>query len=837
MTLTVSAPARGSYLVVESGGVAVRVHRDDPASIRRAARELAVDEAVVRQALADYAAAPPPAAPIPVLDVATVRVWNPGVDPVQIGANTPLDALLEGLSVGESRALDFVGWDNRRVLAALDVDVEGGYFTEDELTSIVGSNPGPLPRLAWLTKSRGLRYVFTSDDGAGYRLTAEEKAGVFALLAPALAHPKVKKAELIAVTRRPPGGLASVFSADDLGRYGVRDLKGRLRALGGDEAVTEAEKATWLEEHGMEVGRRYDHSRCPGDPCPTSGTDPVVVHDDGVKCFRCAGSSGRGYFPWAWLIGRKSSTHAHGEAATDPALAAAVARIHWGHAEYLLAARYPRLTPPLRRYGYSGLLKILNNLDPDVLDLVADVMSPRHVVLRGETGWLSEEREPVVLSTAAVRSLPWSRGQAYMADLGVSDAKLPGFAPVRPTRGLVDVPTWDDADRAVLLPRHPKATEAKPAGQAGVDEALARLADTVGLHAAHLKAIKLLVVGSLLAERAKAAPPMVLIDGASGSGKGLVVHLAAGVFGERPVKLDTVGAAEEFDRSLGDGAERGAAILFGDEVGKIEGFWTKSSSLLQTTGYVSWRAMYRGHVTARLRSLVVLAGSTLPAGLTSMAELHRRMVVVHLPGADPAVSRAWSERLAASYDGVADASQLRTSPFGAELCEALLGWGRAYVDALGASPPSWVDVATDLGGEPLSSEEDGDHLEEVVRAVYDAWRTAPIGAFVSPKNRLAFASGWLRAYSTSGADEAKPLADVIGEFLGRDDDMSDKARAVTIGRLGKLESADCRRILGVGVRLRAKIHGRKVYLRFLSDDNRRAWRDDATAFPPPTATP
>ena len=76
MTLTVSAPARGSYLVVESGGVAVRVHRDDPASIRRAARELAVDEAVVRQALADYAAAPPPVAPIPVLDVATVRVWS-----------------------------------------------------------------------------------------------------------------------------------------------------------------------------------------------------------------------------------------------------------------------------------------------------------------------------------------------------------------------------------------------------------------------------------------------------------------------------------------------------------------------------------------------------------------------------------------------------------------------------------------------------------------------------------------------------------------------------------------------------------------------------------------
>jgi len=713
------------------------------------------------------------------------------------------------------------------------VDMNPGEgFSEVELAAIVDRCPGPLPAVAWLTKSRGLRYVFTDDAGLGYRLTAEEKAGVFALLAVELAHPKVKKAELIAVTRRPPGGFDSVMGEDR--RYGVRDLRGRLRASGGDESVTEAERATWLEEHGMRIGGRYSHAHCPGDPCPTSGTDPISVHDDGIKCFRCAGTTGRGYFSWAWLVSRRSEAHAFGEAQGDPAMSAAVHRVHWAHAELVLAARYPKLTAPLRRYGYMGLLKILNDQDPERAALVDEVMSMRHVALRGETAWLSEDRDPVPLSAQAIRGLPWARGSAYLADLGGTASRLPGFSPVRPTRGLVDVPTWDDTERTVLLPRYRRATEATPARVASsVDDALGRLQLALGLDSAHIQAVKILVVGSLIAERAKAAPPMVLLDGASGSGKGLVVHLAAGAFGERPAKLDTVGAAEEFDRSLGDGAERGAAILFGDEIGKIDGFWTKSSSLLQTTGYVSWRAMYRGHVCARLRSLVVLAGSTLPAGLVSMSELHRRMVVVRLPGADAAVSRSWSERLADYYEGVADASQLRTTPLGAELCDALLGWGRAYVDSLGGNLPAWIDVATRLGAEALTGEEEGDQLDAVVRALYDAWREAPAAAFVPAKSRTAFAAGWLRGNSTAAGDAAKPVADLLGEFLGRDDDTSDKARGVTIGRLGKLESADCRRILGVPVRLRSRMHGRKVYVRFVSDTNRRAWRDDTAAFPPP----
>ena len=839
MNVTVTPAAKGSYLVVALGTLSERVYRDVAASFRRAAKTLGVDEATVRAAVDAYdaAQAAAPAAPgaLPlVADVATVQVWSPGSEEVQVGAATPLAALLDGIQAAWTRDLEFIRWDNRRVLAAVDVDVNpGAGFTEDELGAIVEANAGPLPAVAWLTKSRGLRYVFVDDAGLGYRLTAEEKAGVFALLAAELAHPKVKKVELIAVTRRPPGGIDSVY--DEERRYGVRDLRGRLRASGGDESVTEAERTAWLEEHGMRIGGRYDHSRCPGDPCPTSGTDPISVHDDGIKCFRCAGTTGRGYFSWSWLVSRKSEAHAFGEAQSDPAMAAAVYRVHWAHAELVLAARYPKLTAPLRRYGYMGLLKILNDQDPERADLVAEIMSLRHVALRGETAWLSEDRDPVPLSAQAIRGLPWARGSAYLADLGGTAGRLPGFSPVRPTRGLVDLPTWDETERTVLLPRYRKATECRPPVREAPEShrtLLARLASTLGLDPAHLTAVKILVVGSLLAERAKAAPPMVLLDGASGSGKGLVVHLAAGVFGERPAKLDTVGAADEFDRSLGDGAERGAAILFGDEIGKIDGFWSKSSSLLQTTGYVSWRAMYRGHVTARLRSLVVLAGSTLPAGLVSMSELHRRMVVVRLPGADASVSRSWSERLADAYEGVADASQLRTTPLGTELCEAVLEWGRAYVDGLGACPPSWIDVAVGLGADALTGEEEGDQLDAVVEALYEAWRSAPVGAFVSPKARSAFASGWLRANATSATDAAKPVADLIGEFLGREDDSTDRQRSVTVGRLGKLESADCRRILGVPVRLRAKLHGRKVYVRFVSDLDRRAWRDDTTAFPP-----
>ena len=822
--LVARAPERaGRRWVVARNGVSERVEPSDGAQVRAAARALGATPEEVRAALeagrvvaleAERASAPATVAPIAL----EVRAWRRGA---------PGRETFASVEAALCSDYDLIDWHDgtpqrTRLLAALDVDVgeEGGYQPA-EVEALMEA--GPLwPRLGWVTKSGGVRLLFGADPSRG--LAADEVAGLWALVTDALNDPRVAQVELKADTARiPPGRRPAQRTA-----AGVGDPLGWLAGTGGNEAVPPAARDRWLAERGLALDQREEHDRCPIDPSPGSRGSPVHVREDGIYCYRCAGVRGDGWRSWARLIHRPGDLR---ESRPRPPAAVEAAQecVHWTHAEIVLTALRPTCPPRLLRCGYAGLLRLLHpERDEETLARVAAVWRADLQLVRGLHGWLrASDLQPHDSATArTIGALPWVRGSGPRADLAEGTGPLDGYVPILPTAHLVTRPTWA-THRSPTVVQVPRALPGvAPAGRMSAEDAWAAVrAASVGAPERWYALLRVLIVGALRAQLRPSVPPLVVVQGPSGSGKGAASEAAGGVLGS-PLPELIFGGRLELDRSVGEGLERGALLLRCSEVGKVAHVWEHSGGLLSLCDAVTWRKLYSGSVTTPLTACVVLMGSTLPHGLATMTELYRRVSYVELPRVDPVVSGRWEGQVRATF-GVDSWAAIRQRPYGAAVAAALVEEARAVALATASQP--WPSTAEALGGGHLLEDDDARELRRTVEGLYALWRD-PAGerCLVAPGERNA---GLLRAWSEHPRNDPRDAAaELLSDWC--DPEAPPHERRARLARFGTADAiALCNLAPESGVGLVVRQHGRRVAVGFRAPGD-----PPRTSYPAPVAS-
>lgn len=297
--ITVERATKTRWLV-EVGGRKVRADPLSATSLKKAGDTLGVEPDAIRAAI-DVAERPP-----------EPEGFTLTVDGFSVERETPLEALRVAFLVeGE-----FIRWDGRDRLCAVDVDIEKGVERlGDEVVADWGRKAGA--ELAWETRSGGGRLVFCADEIN----TAEEKACAAAVLLDLGDVFGVDRVEILSNTRKPPGVVAwdSINPVSGSMLILVASAQGREWGEAEDDEIE-----VFLASRGLARGVRAPHEFCPIEPKPVAGDDPVIALDGGIYCYRCANTGGDGFRSYGSLLGL-------GVRSGVDLIDYAHARVHWGH--------------------------------------------------------------------------------------------------------------------------------------------------------------------------------------------------------------------------------------------------------------------------------------------------------------------------------------------------------------------------------------------------------------------------------------------------------------------------------------------------------------------------
>jgi hypothetical protein len=164
-----------------------------------------------------------------------------------------------------------IEWADTLYVAALDIDYHGDKRPELWRVKNLMACVSIPARWWWITKSGGIRIICFGGGG----LNAEETAAAsyFALRTHCLftSLPYPTGVEIKSCTRMPPGEVYSQHgSVDDT----IRKLRNVLNEY---RDVSESEVDDWLDDHGMERGKRYSHQLCPINPTNDDKRDCVLL--------------------------------------------------------------------------------------------------------------------------------------------------------------------------------------------------------------------------------------------------------------------------------------------------------------------------------------------------------------------------------------------------------------------------------------------------------------------------------------------------------------------------------------------------------------------------------
>ena len=233
-------------------------------------------------------------------------------------------------------------WTDTEACCCLDLDYHELPAPERLLlSSLVYSRLAPKPFCWHFSRGGGLHLFYIAHNG----FTAEELASVAALrfrMIDPTAGVELKHGV------RGPGSETVVYS-------GEQDTTGTLLEWLREPEQEVGDVEEYLEEEGLEIGRRYDHDKCPLHPTEDGGKHrmPVILRESGVHCFVCEGkeryfgSRRPGFFPWAAILGQPTAGD----------MGAMIRSLcHWGHAKWILRERYG-LTGLLAERAYRTALK------------------------------------------------------------------------------------------------------------------------------------------------------------------------------------------------------------------------------------------------------------------------------------------------------------------------------------------------------------------------------------------------------------------------------------------------------------------------------------------------
>ena len=688
--------------------------------------------------------------------------------------------------------------DNDKQVWVLDLDT---HHLRDRPSagqmSAVARCLSPCPDAYWVSHGHGVKGVYVGAD-------AERKAIVAALSAP-----RWLTAEVATRTRHPlsystqhRGGCPSAVA------YAGKDESDGPVTFVGPLSDDEAREA--IDALGLEPGGRYGHDRCPIHPeADTQANQCVVVLDQVVYCHRCAGhgvSTGDGVRPGIFPLRRAIRS---GKA---PIETMAKACVHWTHARHVLRDAHPNLDGRLLERAYRIALTQTSKAgehDPRI----PTVFDPDLRYVWGEGTWLDARTgAPIRLDEQQAKCLPTTRyleipnGDATRAEakskpLRVSNVRTLGpedHPPIRPVRG-VALHRPPGVTPVVFTPPAPKIELLRD--PMPLDTAIEQLTGAFpGVDGTYIQtALAAMVCG----ECGEGLVPWLVVTGPSGSAKGEGLRLAGSFLGDEPIKLRLKNEDEKFYRELGTAITSGHRAIQLDELGKVRDLRSKMSQLLELGRVVHWRPLYgNGNVESVCRSAIFATSVTLPEFLLRSHEFQRRARHIRLPGKVGNWARTSGGDTAAWRGHRRENAHIANS-----ILTHVYRMCREHEFHFGA-------VADELGVGHVGDEEhrlDPAVLRELYRHVCDA-----DGDRTLFERDRTFVRGWIDVLND-------PVAYSMLNALVPLEDFSDNPKYITSALKNEIASIDWGGVLGIRqptLVCELRVHGRKIGLRFRSDERK-----------------
>lgn len=627
---------------------------------------------------------------------------------VSVSADTALEAIGAALKDTESDLLEpVIYWDGCSELAALDMDmIEGHVLTDNDVLTMEGV---PTPAYSWVTKSGGLRMIYTAQDP----FTAEEIAAVAYL---SLMTKAYKSMEIKHETRH-PGYVASdgnccgqVFSRAQ--HFDPSHLRRWLNIYGiDDEEVKE-----YLEKNDLSMGAQYEHDRCPVSPDRPSHGKPVAILDKGIHCFSCeaygivAGSSKPGFFPYTYLCGNHASTVVY---------RCMENKTHWEHAKYVLESKLG-ITGRYASLVYSAGL-LLHGFNRDVVDQCLTSgrnlirMADRWTNISGET--YSKDIKPLLASIPACQDT--ETGVPSRARIAVFEQPFDlspyGYTSIKPVYG-IRIGTHYLPDREVTAVIHTREL---------ADDALIRMRPYYRASAKRVidpwsiiertfprinrRFLELLICARGSIELGMSMPPMLFVTGPTGAGKSLTVFLAASICGDRNTEVVWTSNIDRLRQSVMDA--NGAFVTFNEVMKESKNNLAAMDFLLNMTPDSVSHYMYLGPMRMGRLPVMVLTDTEVPTRIKQDAQLARRIIHVPLDG-----QVDWEASF--SFTGLRHPGQYRqVDEQIAEACNSIVS---AVIDTHFREYRTFESIAASLGYNRLSKSDEAQESKQMLRQLFEA---------------------------------------------------------------------------------------------------------------------
>lgn len=720
----------------------------------------------------------------------------------------------EALAAPCEAAKPLVEWDDIEETCCLDLDFHGVTPPAAHDLACAAERVEPAPRLWWLSKSGGLHAVY---DRRG-EYTAEE-------LAAAAGFQFLRKfptavLELKRNTYRPPEGASITAGVPTDGIGFLRTL------LGSSGGVDEDQIAAWLDEQGLEVGKRYEHERCPGNPSPRAqgNSPPVVVYDDHIYCYICAGDGRQAWFSYAQIVGT-----------FEASLFGSCVRglTHWGHARHFLPQQL-HLPEALARVIYRVALRQQHGEDPRVKQ--AFTAGGVTGCVRCNGYWTTEEGETrstekvaAILAQLPAVTYPDEQGKlkpdpVKLADFtDALDLTRHGYPPITQIRGVQFTANQTLPPNKLFMTVYPKALRHEhmkrqrpqylPPGKR-LTEGQAWGVIERAYPGVNRAAITLLLIARGCTEACSGMTPMLFLSGPTGSGKTGSTHLAAAIAGDVAKSVVYRRDPAEVRMALLT-AKRGGGFALLDEYlkGAAREKHTACEAMETLLGFTpdtQVRELYVGYVDMNELPVCCWADTTLPAEVQQHSQIARRLIHVPMPE-----RLHWEPHL--KREGIYFPGDLRTNG-SSEFIEAANAILSAVIDQwFPPGPPTdFFEAARAIGFRPVEENNLAAEKEEQIRRLFKLVCELPEP---SEQDRKRYPGPGWKVIQLTAEGEAQflwlSLADPGNHSSSRAVSEADLKAVLQLSAVAECET---------------KLYGQKLFIRFRSPDA-KAFNQELTRAP------
>lgn len=544
-------------------------------------------------------------------------------------SNAPEDAIRLALDAHVAHIDEpLIRWSDKESAVALDFDRPANApRLVDEIVHQYFDGRTPSPMAWWITHGGGLRVLFTAARG----FTALELAGAWLLLAQPSA---LKEFRLeVKADSRHPSGMRGCERCGDVHYMTPAPFDPRSEQSDCTNGVTSRD--TWLETHGLTLGR-HSSQYCPGcGRSSTSGNDALVLSPTSVHCFRCGK-----HWTWGELTGA---------APNNEHLDAARHFVHLAHQWQVVKSRYPNFPKTLFEHGWRAILRSVHKhhlngkSKKSWRKRISDCGTWKHDFCLAEGArWLHAAELTVFDPRHSLPSLPYVIDSTHLDRLK-NHQRPPGFTLLRAFPATLVLPPNYSTPARVVVARLPSKDGSIPVNleQEPTEAQVAAVIDSLRmlLPGLNTSLLRCLLLASLLARSRSAQPPVIAITGQTGTGKTITVKLAAALLGTEVADIH-LGEAKETRRQIGLALESSQSPLLIDEIGRTTDLFHRLQPILELNGQITFDAKHANERKAEIDAPVVLASAAFPKTLTGSRELGRRAVVYELSERDHA---NWSQ--------------------------------------------------------------------------------------------------------------------------------------------------------------------------------------------------